>query len=137
LIHVSRIPWIHPKHLAAVNGALIITIAPAYAGHTTDAGLVVVKAKFTSGTGVEATSATDVAGVIACRGELVPLQRLQGGVLCKECCGENEVTSRLAIHARNAGHDEWLGNGLKVAGRLLLLLLFSHDAVALLRLFIE
>jgi hypothetical protein len=44
----------------------------------------------------------------------------------------------LAVHAWNAGHDEWLRDGLQVTGRLLLLLLlFGQDAITLLRLFVE
>jgi hypothetical protein len=117
---------------------LVISISTTYARHTANAGLVVVKAEFASRAGVEATPATDVTGVIARRGELVPLQRLQCWVLRKQSCRKNEVTRSLAVHAWNAGHDEWLRDGLQVAGRLLLLLLlFGQDAITLLRLFVE
>lgn len=137
LIHISRITRVHSEHLTTIHGALVIAISATYPRYTADTRLIVVEPEFTTRASVKATSTTDVARVIT-RGELVPLQGLQSWVLRKQGRGKNEITRRLTVDARDAGHNKWLGNRLQVSGGLLLvLLLFGIDAVTLLGFFVE
>lgn len=104
-----------------VHGALIVAITTA---HT---GIIFVKTHLAARAGVEAAAASDLAGIVCCRRNLVPLQCLESWILGEQCCRQDKVARGLAIHPRDTGHDKRLWNWLQVSGGLLRLLLVTQE----------
>lgn len=74
-----------PLLSGVIHSALAIAVTTAHAG------VILVKPVLAAGAGVEAAAASDLAGIICRRRNLVPLQRLESRILCEKGCRKNKV----------------------------------------------
>lgn len=115
------------EHLSLVIHISLVRIPPTHPRHAAQPRLIILVPELAPRTRVEAAPAPDITGLLCPRRDLIPLQCLQGGVLRQKRRGEDKVTRVRAVHARD---HEGRGDGLQVAG-LLVLLMVHEDAFAL------